>query len=75
LSVRVLIVDDSHPLLEAARLFLEQTSAAMKAAVILISTHAEEEVADLIAASPAAGFVPKAELSASPIRRIVGRFP
>jgi DNA-binding NarL/FixJ family response regulator len=40
-------------------------------AVLLISTHAEEDVADLIAASPAAGFLPKAELSASAIRRLV----
>jgi DNA-binding NarL/FixJ family response regulator len=44
--------------------------------VVLISTLAEEDVADLIAASPAAGFLPKAELSASAIRRIVdGRAP
>ncbi len=39
--------------------------------VILISTHAEADFADLIAASPAAGFLPKVELSASSIRRIV----
>jgi two-component system, NarL family, nitrate/nitrite response regulator NarL len=38
--------------------------------VILISTRAEEDVADLIAASPAAGFLPKSELSA----RAIGRF-
>jgi two-component system, NarL family, nitrate/nitrite response regulator NarL len=42
-----------------------------EAAVILISTRAEEDVADLIAGSPAVGFLPKAELSASAIRRIV----
>jgi DNA-binding NarL/FixJ family response regulator len=41
------------------------------AAVVLISTHAEEDVSDLIAVSPVAGFLPKAELSASAIRRIV----
>ena len=40
-------------------------------AVVLISTRAEADVADLIATSPAAGFLPKAELSASAIRRIV----
>jgi DNA-binding NarL/FixJ family response regulator len=39
--------------------------------VILISTHAYEDVAELIAGSPAAGFVSKAELSADSIRRIV----
>ena len=44
--------------------------------VILISTHAEADFADLIAESPAAGFVPKPELSADAIRRIVdGRAP
>ena len=44
--------------------------------VILISTHAEADFADLIAESPAAGFVPKQKLSAGPIRRIVdGRTP
>lgn len=42
-----------------------------RATVILISTRAVEDVADLIAESPAAGFLPKAELSASAIRRIV----
>jgi two-component system, NarL family, nitrate/nitrite response regulator NarL len=44
--------------------------------VILISTHARADFADLIAESPAAGFVPKPELSAGAIRRIVdGRAP
>jgi DNA-binding NarL/FixJ family response regulator len=42
-----------------------------EATVILISTCAEEDVAELIAESPAAGFLPKAKLSASAIRRIV----
>jgi two-component system, NarL family, nitrate/nitrite response regulator NarL len=41
------------------------------AAMILISTRAEEDVAELIAASPALGFLSKAELSAKAIRRIV----
>ena len=41
------------------------------AALILISTHAQADLADLIADSPAAGFVPKSELSADAIRRIV----
>jgi DNA-binding NarL/FixJ family response regulator len=39
--------------------------------VILISTHSEADFADLIAASQATGFVPKSELSAEAIRRIV----
>ena len=40
------------------------------AALILISTHARADFADLIADSPAAGFVPKSELPADAIRRI-----
>jgi CheY-like chemotaxis protein len=39
--------------------------------VILISTHSEADFADLIAESPAVGFLPKSELSASAIRRIL----
>jgi DNA-binding NarL/FixJ family response regulator len=43
------------------------------AKVILISTHAEADFADLIDATPAAGFVPKAELSADAIQRLAVR--
>ena len=39
--------------------------------VILISTHSAADFAGPIADSPAAGFVPKRELSADAIRRIV----
>jgi DNA-binding NarL/FixJ family response regulator len=39
--------------------------------VILISTHAEADFADLIDDTPAAGFVPKSELSGPAIRRLV----
>jgi CheY-like chemotaxis protein len=39
--------------------------------VVLISTRSEGELTELIAESPAAGFVSKAELSAKAIRRIV----
>ena len=41
------------------------------ATVILISTHDEADLADLLEASPAAGFVPKSRLSASAIERLV----
>jgi DNA-binding NarL/FixJ family response regulator len=41
--------------------------------VILISTHAREEFADLIEASPAGGFLSKSDLSASAIREVVGK--
>jgi DNA-binding NarL/FixJ family response regulator len=40
--------------------------------VILISTHAEEDFAELIAATPVAGFLPKADLSAGAIRDLLG---
>ena len=40
--------------------------------IILISTHAEADFADLIQEAPVAGFVPKSELSASAIRRLAG---
>jgi two-component system, NarL family, nitrate/nitrite response regulator NarL len=42
-----------------------------KSTVIMISTHAEADVAGLVAGGPAAGFLPKAELSASAVRRVV----
>jgi DNA-binding NarL/FixJ family response regulator len=117
-STSVLVVDDSRPFLDAARVLLEREGMAVAGlastsasalretaqlrpdvvlvdialagesgfelaqrlaeldhgeppAVILISTHAEADFAELIAASPACGFVPKAELSAERIRRIL----
>ncbi|HWG65243.1 MAG TPA: response regulator transcription factor [Streptosporangiaceae bacterium] len=45
------------------------------AAVILISTHAEADFVDLIADSPAKGFLPKGELSAQAIHRILDGVP
>jgi CheY-like chemotaxis protein len=39
--------------------------------VILISTHSEADFEDLIVESPAVGFLPKSELSASAIRKIL----
>jgi DNA-binding NarL/FixJ family response regulator len=40
--------------------------------VILISTHVQSEYAEEIPASPAAGFIPKAQLSASAVLRLAG---
>jgi hypothetical protein len=40
--------------------------------VVLISAYPERDFADLIAESPAVGFVAKPELSASRIREILG---
>jgi DNA-binding NarL/FixJ family response regulator len=42
-----------------------------ESAVILVSTHAEADFADLIADSPAVGFLPKSELSADAIERVL----
>jgi DNA-binding NarL/FixJ family response regulator len=45
----------------------------VRAEVILVSSYAETDYADLIAESPAAGFLAKSELSARAIGRILGR--
>jgi DNA-binding NtrC family response regulator len=42
------------------------------ATVILISTHTEQDLADLVEASPAIGFLPKIALSADAIRDLLG---
>jgi DNA-binding NarL/FixJ family response regulator len=39
--------------------------------MILISTHDEQDYADLIAGSPAVGFLPKSALSAAAIRHVL----
>ncbi|HET9975033.1 MAG TPA: response regulator [Streptosporangiaceae bacterium] len=44
-----------------------------RAAVIMISTRAGADYADLVADTPAAGFLPKNELSAAAIQRILGQ--
>jgi CheY-like chemotaxis protein len=41
--------------------------------VILISTYAEKDLAEVIAASPAAGFLNKSELSAAAIHTVLRR--
>ena len=51
---------------------LHQEAGLAPSVVILISTHAEEDYADLITASPAAGFLPKTKLSARAIRDLLG---
>jgi DNA-binding NarL/FixJ family response regulator len=50
---------------------LHEAKLANGATVILISTHSPADFADLIGESPAAGFLPKAELSADAIRTIL----
>jgi DNA-binding NarL/FixJ family response regulator len=114
--LRCLIVDDSVPFLQAARMLLERdgisvvgvasTSAeALRsvadlqpdvtlvdidlrgesgfqlarqletARVILISSHAEDDYADLVAESPAVGFLSKTALSGDAIRQLLSARP
>ena len=116
MSLRCLIVDDSGPVLAAARTLLEQQGIAVVGAAssgeealalvrerrpdvtlidvdlggengfelarklngapaILISTRAERDYADLIAASPALGFLSKADLSAAAIHALIAAAP
>ncbi|MFD9668872.1 LytR/AlgR family response regulator transcription factor [Rhodococcus sp. NPDC059968] len=44
---------------------------AYRSAVILISTHAEQDLADWISGSPAVGFVSKSDLSSDAIRDLL----
>jgi len=82
--IRVLVVDDSafmrrvlhgiiatDPQLEVCG----EARDGQDADVILISTGAEADYADLIAESPAAGFLAKSELSVRRISRILGDVP
>jgi DNA-binding NarL/FixJ family response regulator len=43
----------------------------LRSRIVLISTRQEEDYADLIASSPAAGFLAKTRLSASAVRELV----
>jgi DNA-binding NarL/FixJ family response regulator len=51
---------------------LQQETGPPRPPVILISTHREADYADLIAASPVVGFLPKSSLSARAIRELLG---
>jgi DNA-binding NarL/FixJ family response regulator len=54
---------------ELARRLVDATQGAHPT-VILISTHAEADFTDMIATSPAVGFLAKSQLSADPILRL-----
>ena len=54
---------------------LDQMQDSTPAPVILISTHSEEDYADVIADSPVLGFLSKTMISATSIRRLLGRGP
>ncbi|HEX9482243.1 MAG TPA: response regulator transcription factor [Solirubrobacteraceae bacterium] len=68
--VDIMLGDDSG--FELARRLVADGGAGGPA-VVLTSTHAQDDFADLIAECPAAGFLPKCDLSADAIRRIVER--
>jgi CheY-like chemotaxis protein len=55
---------------DLARRLSRETSLA-STRMILISTHAEQDYSDLIAASPVVGFLPKSRLSAQAIRELL----
>jgi DNA-binding NarL/FixJ family response regulator len=56
--------------LELARMLVERFPR-LASGVVLISTRAEQDLAALIKASPAAGFLPKTQLSARAVRELV----
>lgn len=56
---------------ELARRLSDDSVAPTK--VILISTHSERDLAELISASPALGFIQKTQLSAKTIRELLDR--
>jgi len=55
---------------ELARLLVERYPR-LASGVVLISTRAERDFGGLVKASPAAGFVPKTQLSARAVREVV----
>ncbi|MDX6698607.1 MAG: hypothetical protein QOE65_2004 [Solirubrobacteraceae bacterium] len=71
LRPRVVLVDidlGAHSGLDLAR----ELAGTDSASLILISTHAESDFADLIASSPAIGFIAKAQLSAHAVEDLLG---
>jgi two-component system, NarL family, nitrate/nitrite response regulator NarL len=74
LRPRVVLLDidlGEHSGFELARRLASVDSASL----ILISTHAEADFKDLIASSPAIGFIPKSQLSARAIQDMLGDEP
>lgn len=71
--VDILLGEESG--IDLARRLVERSRGAAPAIVILISTEAEDDFAELIAASPASAFLPKSDLSAAAIRRLLPDSP
>jgi CheY-like chemotaxis protein len=77
LNPQVILVDvmlGEESGLELTRRLYEQAGADAPP-IILISTHSEHDVAELVADSPAVGFLTKSELGADSIRRILAQRP
>jgi DNA-binding NarL/FixJ family response regulator len=55
----------------AELIHLRDSPGAQRSAVILISAHSPQDLAEMVAASPAVGFLPKVELSARAIREML----
>ncbi len=70
--IDVMLADESG--LELTRRLCEQEGPGCPP-VVLISTHAEEDLAELIVGSSAVGFLTKAELSAEAIQQILDNGP
>jgi DNA-binding NarL/FixJ family response regulator len=51
---------------------LAQETGLDRSRLVMISTHAEVDLRELIAAAPVAGFLPKSRLSAAAVRRLLG---
>jgi DNA-binding NarL/FixJ family response regulator len=66
----VILIDVTLGAESGFELVRQLAAAHSAAALVLMSTHAEPDLAELIDQTAAAGFVPKAELSASVIRRL-----
>jgi DNA-binding NarL/FixJ family response regulator len=45
----------------------------LRSRVVLISTHDEDDLADLVGSSPAAGFICKSDLSTTTVRELVAK--
>ena len=77
MRMRCLLVDDNAAFLSSARTLLDRQgvmivgTASTSAEALRLAAAAESDYADLVAESPAAGFLAKAELSAAGIRRIL----
>lgn len=57
--------------MEVARLLDARHQGAGQPRMILVSAYSEDDVADVIAGSPAVSFLPKADLSGAAVRRIL----